>query len=67
MRRDWIDDAVMAAAKFTELARQLKYHPTETRHPYQEPVSNPKLTGAVRRASMELTRALAEMRKGING
>jgi hypothetical protein len=56
----------MAAARFTALAKELKYDTRETTHPYQEPLSNPKLTGALRRASMDLTRALAEMRKGPN-
>lgn len=64
MRRANIEEAAQAARRFLELAAKCDYekaHPIM--QPNQNPTNSPKLTGELRRASMDLTRRLAEMRK----
>jgi len=56
MNKDLVQAAIDAAADFIKAAKA-------ARADIEEGGSGTKLTGACRRASMELTRALAEMRK----
>jgi hypothetical protein len=58
MRHFKVRYALQQSQKFSDLARLL----IEGKEKGWE-ISGTKLSGAVRRASMELTRALAEMRK----
>jgi hypothetical protein len=61
VRPENIDKAVKAALQFVDLSRAMK----TTKYPsgFIGLTAGPKESGAFRRASMELTRALAEMRK----
>lgn len=71
MRRGSIDHARKEAERFldrlTELQAAHDKHRTMQRNPGFEwepdPLDGSKLSGSVRRASLDLTRALAEMRK----
>jgi hypothetical protein len=60
MRIEAVEEAKVAARRFLTLADMLTYR---TGGDANWVDSSPKLTGALRRASMDLTRALAEMRK----
>ena len=59
MTTDSITDAVFAAKAFLRAAERLAAMIGSDEYP----VSGTKYTGALRRASMDLTRALAEMRR----
>lgn len=60
MNIDKINKTVEVCIEFLARARELRKIVEAYKYPYPLP---PKESGAVRRASMELTRALAEMRK----
>lgn len=53
--------ARIEAVRFLDLANEVRIAPLLNGDLYV--VNDPKLTGALRRASMDLTRALAEMRR----
>lgn len=57
MKREKIEDATICAERFLELVAQVRYEE------WHEPANGPVLRGALRRASLDLTRALAEMRR----
>lgn len=66
MNKEGFDKAVAAATEFLERARKVRW----TEHHCHPPSTStfwtcygPTETGALRRQSMELTRALSEMRK----
>jgi hypothetical protein len=60
MNRKTLDVAIAEAERFLERAKKLKVcEPSSHNYFY----SSPKEQGATRRASLDLTRALAEMRK----
>ena len=62
MTPDALDWAIVEAVRFIATARKVTIRNcTQDRGRYID--SGPKETGALRRASMDLTRALAEMRK----
>ena len=65
MQKDKIEAAIDAATKMISMANEYLDERGKTYssygHDFQS--SAPKQSGALRRASMELTRALAEMRK----
>jgi ribosomal protein L16/L10AE len=61
MTPDTLEAARFEATRFLALARKAKIEKYPSQRLYI--VSDPKLTGALRRASMDLTRALAEMRR----
>jgi hypothetical protein len=61
MQSDAIDYAVAEAERFLRKAQLVIRKPREKN--YRPDPEGPKETGALRRASMDLTRALAEMRK----
>ena len=72
MNRQTTELAIDAAERFVVRARALLDTPTPTYDceagtwtpgPWQYPVVGTRLSGAARRASMDLTRALAEMRR----
>lgn len=64
MRKETFDLAVSEAKRFLEASTQIKYvKKTASWGTYYAGEHGPKQTGAIRRASMDLTRALAEMRK----
>ena len=60
MNKKSIDEAAHYARRFLVMVNDLKKTEENARYEYQ---SFPKETGALRRASMDLTRALAKMRK----
>ena len=66
MTKETVTAAVAAAKLFLAEAAKITYN-THSYDPKKKPipyiVSSPKVTGALRRKSMDLTRALAEMRK----
>lgn len=57
MTKETVTNAMQAAYTFLEYAKRVEFHEAGFT------TSGPKLTGGLRRASMELTRRLAEMRK----
>jgi hypothetical protein len=61
MTPDTIDKAVEEAKRFLKLRGLVRYAQFSDKRRYLP--SQPKDTGALRRASMDLTRALAEMRR----
>lgn len=64
MNRTGIEAAVKAARLFLAYAEQVEYGDSaEYPHMREYVASGPKLTGGLRRASLDLTRRLAEMRK----
>jgi len=63
VQKSAIDKAIAEAEKFLERARGIEWYPPEGEYEYMTIKSGPKDTGALRRQSLELTRALAEMRR----
>lgn len=64
MKSEAITEAERLARRFLECAKdERKARFTYERNGYTFHSTSPKHTGALRRASMDLTRALAEMRK----
>lgn len=62
--RSGIEAAAKAANRFLRLSAQMKYHDDPALpHMREYPLNKPKLSGELKRASMDLTRRLAEMRK----
>jgi hypothetical protein len=61
MQVDTLETAVSEAKRFLKKATAVKISKWESGMRYI--TSDPKLTGALRRASMDLTRALAELRR----
>lgn len=61
MRVEKLEDAVRLAKRFAELSKFVRIAKVSDGHRYL--ASCPKESGMLRRASMDLTRALAEMRK----
>lgn len=57
MKPGTLDQAMVAAARFLREARAL-------RKARKEPGTHPREAGATRRASMDLTRTLADLRQG---
>jgi 3-methyladenine DNA glycosylase Tag len=55
-----LSSAVNEAKRFIELAKKVQAHPEKFAQHWE---ASPKDTGALRRASMDLTRSLAELRK----
>lgn len=62
MRPETLRRARQEAEKFVALAKAIKVTKSEP-YGHEFITSGPKETGALRRASMELTRALAELRR----
>ncbi len=64
MNRDKLDAAVAEAKRFIERAKALpKPHPYKSGEHTLMHDNFPREQGAIRRASMDLTRALADLRK----
>lgn len=65
MQNDKIEAALVAATRMILMANEYleESSKTYTSNGHMFNLSAPKQSGALRRASMELTRALAEMRK----
>lgn len=64
MNTSTLRKAIKEANRFLELAAQLeREYIVQEKRSEGWAYASPKTTGAVRRASMELTRALAEMRR----
>ena len=66
MNIDTLTDAMKSAERFLHLAHRAKRETRERNETVEfqsELVTGTKTTGALRRASYDLTRALAEMRK----
>ncbi|KGM36109.1 hypothetical protein [Inquilinus limosus] len=59
---DTLDEAEAQAARFLEKTDQLREE-LRRNHGNTWPITGTKETGAVRRASMDLTRALADLRR----
>ena len=60
MNLDTVNEAITEARRFIQRAEAWKKVEAEKAKSYY---NNPKESGAMRRASMDLTRALAKMRK----
>lgn len=63
MKMQTIDAAIAEARRFLQRAEELKQAEDKDSKLYC-PGTKPRQTGALRRASMDLTRALADMRQG---
>jgi len=61
MNRDKLQTAIQEAERFLDRARHLPEYIPDGRY-YEN--NHPKERGAIRRASMDLTRALADLRRG---
>lgn len=59
MNEDTLDKAIKSAAKFLAEARRLR----QAVELDGEPLTGTRLSGSVRRLSMDLTRALTDLRK----
>lgn len=59
MKRETLDEAIVEASRFIRAAKALR----DASRP-DNPGTHPRETGAVRRASMDLTRKLADLRQG---
>jgi hypothetical protein len=63
MKVQALDEAYLQAKRFLALADKVSIATSTDPRKHRYIESGPKETGALRRASMDLTRALAEMRK----
>lgn len=59
MKRETLDEAIVEASRFIRAAKALR----DASRP-DNPGTHPREAGAVRRASMDLTRKLADLRQG---
>ena len=62
MEMKMLDAAMFEAERFLEKAKRCKHSPTKTERGYA--YWDTKETGATKRSSMDLTRALADLRRG---
>lgn len=60
MNRDTLNAAIAEAERFVRVAKECRQHGTDGPHWTTYP---PRQSGATKRASMDLTRALADLRR----
>ena len=63
MSPESVKTAIREAERFIRLAKLINFTTVTGEHKYSYVNCSPLVTGAARRASMDLTRALAQMRK----
>ena len=62
MKMQMLDAAIFEAERFLKKAKRCKHSPTKTEYGYA--YWDTKETAATRRSSMDLTRALSDLRQG---
>jgi hypothetical protein len=63
MNKESFGEALMEAQRFVALCQHLAETITDTTGDWDWPISGTKETGSVRRASMDLSRALSRLRR----